>query len=326
MNDFSKIQASAFWITGPRQSEVRTTKIEAPGEGEVLVRTLFSAISRGTELLVWRGAVPESQATRMRAPFQAGTFPWPVRYGYTSVGIVEDGDPVLAGKTVFCLHPHQTHFVVPRDAVRVLPGSVPAERAILAANMETAVNATWDGVPRVGDRLTVIGAGTVGCLVAWLLAQIPGTDVELVDLEPSRQAVAEALGVRFATPEDASVERDVVFHVTGNPKGLVNALTLVRAEGTIVEMSWYGSQPVSVPLGEAFHDRRIKIVSSQVGNLPLDRRASWSHTSRLDLALELLSDPALDILITGEDRFEDMPSLFEKLESARDVLCHRIRY
>jgi 2-desacetyl-2-hydroxyethyl bacteriochlorophyllide A dehydrogenase len=326
MTNTQKISATALWITGPRQSEIRATELDAPGKDDVLVRTLYSAISRGTELLVWRGNVPDSQATRMRAPFQAGDFPWPVCYGYITVGIVEDGDPTLIGRLVFCLHPHQTRFVVPRDAVRVLPDSLPAERAILAANMETAINAAWDAVPRVGDRITIIGAGTVGCLIGWLLARIPGTDVELVDLETARAPVAKALGLAFATPDEATADRDFVFHVTGNPSGLVRALDLVRAEGTIVEMSWYGTQPVTVPLGEAFHDRRIKIVSSQVGTLAIDRRGRWSHASRLDLALELLGDPALDILITGEDMFEDMPSVFEKLEAARDVLCHRIRY
>lgn len=297
-----------------------------PTDGNVLVRTLFTAVSRGTEMLIWRGDVPESQATRMRAPFQLGEFPWPLCYGYIAVGLVEAGDPALVGETVFCLHPHQTHFVVPKDAVHVLPESVPAERAVLAANMETAINATWDAVPRVGDRVTVIGAGTVGCLIGWLLAQIPGTDVELVDIEPSRKMIAKELGVRFVSPQEAAGERDIVFHASGSPKGLVSALELVRAEGTIVEMSWYGTQSVRVPLGEAFHDRRIKIVSSQVGNLAVDRRVCWSHASRLGLALDLLCDPALDVLISGEDRFEDLPSVFEKLETAHDVLCHRIRY
>ena len=320
------ISAAAFWITGTRQSEIRTMELPVPSDNEVLVRTSYSAISRGTELLVWRGDVPESQASRMRAPFQAGDFPWPVCYGYIAVGFVEDGDPALVGKRVFCLHPHQTHFVVPRDAVRVLPESVPDERAILAANMETAINATWDAVPRVGDRIAIIGAGTVGCLIGWLMAQIPGVDVELIDLEPARAPVAKALGLPFATPDDATAGRHLVFHVTGNPDGLVRALDLVRADGTIVEMSWYGNKPVTVPLGEAFHDRRIKIVSSQVGNLAVDRRERWSHASRLDLALELLSDPVLDILITGEDPFEELPAVFQKLEMARDVLCHRIRY
>ncbi len=318
--------ASAYWVTNPKQGEIRAEALNECQPNEVLVRMLYSGISRGTETTVWRGGVPESQYDRMRAPFQAGDFPFPVKYGYMAVGQVEEGESALIGKTVFCLHPHQSRFTIPRQSVTIVPENIPAARAILAANMETAVNATWDGLPRTGDKISVIGAGTVGCLTAWLLGQIPGTDVELIDLEPTREAIAEALGMRFSTPDNAAKDRDLVFHASGNPAGLVSALEIIGAEGSIVEMSWYGDKQVSLPLGEAFHDRRIKIISSQVGNLPADRRARWNHARRMQTALELLQDPVLDVLITGEDDFTDLPTVFEKLATARDALCHRIRY
>ena len=170
----------------------------------MLVRTLRSGVSRGTETLVFRGGVPPSQYAAMRAPFQEGDFPGPVKYGYLNVGVVEDGPPELRGRTVFCLHPHQTAYVVPAAAVTVVPDGVPAARAVLAGTVETAVNALWDAAPLVGDRVAVVGAGMVGCCVARLLAGSRGSQVTLVDVDPAGPTVAAALGVDFALPDDAA--------------------------------------------------------------------------------------------------------------------------
>ena len=320
-------QARAFWITGPGQSEIRTEPLARCGPGDVRVRALYSGVSRGTETLVYRGEVPASEYERMRAPFQAGAFPAPVKYGYASVGEVEEGPAALRGQRVFCLHPHQTRYVVPAVAVHPLPDGVPPGRAVLAANLETAVNALWDAGVRLGDRVAVVGAGTLGCIVARLAARIPGCSVELVDVAPGRAGVARALGVGFALPADARGEADVVFHASGMADGARVALGLAGFEATVIELSWYGTRSVPLPLGEAFHARRLTLRSSQVGQVATAQRARWSHGRRLALALALLEDAALDALVTGEDTFEALPEALRRLATSPGAtLCHRIRY
>ncbi|MEU3851630.1 zinc-binding alcohol dehydrogenase [Streptomyces sp. NPDC029554] len=316
----------AFWIDSPGRGVIRDVALRAPAEDEVLVRTLFSGVSRGTETLVFRGGVPESQHSVMRAPFQEGDFPGPVKYGYLNVGVVEEGPEALAGRTVFCLYPHQTRYVVPASAVTPVPDSVPAERAVLAGTVETAVNALWDAAPLIGDRIAVVGGGMVGCSVAALLARFPGVRVQLVDADPSRAKTAEALGVSFATPQDADGDRDLVVHASATEQGLARSLELLSAEGTVVELSWYGDRKVSLPLGEAFHSRRLTIRSSQVGTVS-PARPGRSHADRLAVALDLLADPALDALVTGESAFEDLPGALPGLASGEiPALCHRVRY
>ncbi|MFI0790271.1 zinc-binding alcohol dehydrogenase [Streptomyces lydicus] len=319
--------ACAFWLSAPGRGAIRTEPLPEPGPDEVLVRTLCSGVSRGTETLVFRGGVPESQHGAMRAPFQVGDFPAPVKYGYLNVGVVEEGPPALRGRTVFCLYPHQTHYVVPASAVTPVPDAVPAARAVLAGTVETAVNALWDAAPLVGDRIAVIGAGMVGCSVAALLARYPAVRVQLVDADPARAATAEALGVDFALPADARGDCDLVVHASATEEGLARALELLAPEGTVLELSWYGDRRVSLPLGEAFHSRRLVVRSSQVGAVSPARRARRSYADRLALALELLADPAFDALVTGESAFEDLPSVLPRLASGDlPALCHRIRY
>lgn len=291
------------------------------------MRTLHSGISRGTEMLVFRGEVPSSEFDRMRAPFQEGDFPGPVKYGYASVGVVVEGPDTLVGRPVFCLHPHQTQYVVSADAVHPLPEGVPPARAVLTANMETAINALWDASPRIGDRIAVVGGGVVGLLVAWLAGRVPGCEVELVDLRPSRQVVAQALGVAFAEPRNATPEADLVVHASGSAAGLVTALKLAAFEATVIEMSWYGRREVALPLGEAFHARRLSLRSSQVGHVATAQRARWSHRRRLGLALSVLRDPVLDLLITDNAPFDELPDVMARLSAGSpDTLCQRIDY
>ncbi len=303
-----------------------------PGQaGEVLVRARYSGISRGTEALVFKGAVPPSQYQAMRAPFQQGDYPGPVTCGYSSVGeVVEVGagaEPGLAGRTVFCLHPHQDLYRVPAAAVTPLPEGVPAARAVLAANMETAVNVTWDSCPGPGDRIVVIGAGVVGLLAAWLCRQVPAAAVTVVDVNPARAAAARALGLAFDVQPPSGGDADLVIHASGHPDGLRAALASAGVEGTIVDASWYGAQPVPLPLGEAFHARRLTIRSSQVGRIPPARAPRWSHARRLALALELLRAAALDALISGESEFAELPDVLARLSrDPRAALCHRIKY
>ncbi|NKQ54646.1 zinc-binding alcohol dehydrogenase [Amycolatopsis sp. K13G38] len=315
--------ARAFWFNPPGPGEIRPARVGDPGPGEVLVRSLFSGVSRGTESLVFRGGVPPSQHEVMRAPFQEGDFPGPVKYGYLNVGVVEDGP--LTGRTVFCLYPHQTRYVVPAGAVTVVPEGVPASRAILAGTVETAVNALWDAAPLVGDRIAVLGAGMVGCSVAGILAGFPGAKVQLVDIDPARATTAAALGVEFATPADAAGDCDLVVHASATEAGLARALELLAPEGQVIELSWYGDRRVSLPLGENFHSRRLTIRASQVGTVSPARKRTYAQ--RLALALDLLADPRFDALITGESAFNDLPSVLPRLMSGEiPALCHRIAY
>ena len=311
----------------PGRGEIRDEDLRPPAAGEVLIESLFSGISRGTEALVFAGRVPRSEWERMRAPFQEGNFPSPVKYGYSCVGRVVAGDNGWAGRTVFALHPHQTRFVVPASAVSAVPEGVPPGRAVLAANLETAVNGVWDARPHVGDRIAVVGAGTVGCLVAWLVSRIPGCDVELVDVNPHRAGIAGALGVPFAAPATAVRDADVVLHASGTPAGLELALELAGVEATVTELSWFGDQTVPVSLGGAFHARRLTIASSQVGRVSPAQRPRWDTRRRMDFALSLLKAPVLDALITGESAFDTLPDVMARItRSPGDVLCHRIRY
>jgi threonine dehydrogenase-like Zn-dependent dehydrogenase len=319
-------RARAFWLRAPGEGEIRPAALPDPGPDEVLVRAVASGVSRGTETLVFRGAVPADQREAMRAPFQEGDFPGPVKYGYLSVGVVERGPAELRGRTVFCLYPHQTAYVVPAAAVTVVPKGVPAARAVLAGTVETAVNALWDAAPLLGDGIAVVGAGMVGCCVARLLGRFPATEVTLVDVDPDRAEVAAALGVDFALPADAPGDRDLVFHASATAAGLGRSLELLAPERSAVELSWYGDEEVGLRLGGAFHSRRLGIRASQVGTIS-PARAGRTHAERLALALELLRDPAFDALLTGSSPFGELPELLPRLAAGEEpALCHTITY
>jgi threonine dehydrogenase-like Zn-dependent dehydrogenase len=319
--------ARAFWLRSPGRGEIRPVDLAPPGAGDVVVRTLYTGVSRGTEALVFRGGVPPSQYEPMRAPFQEGDFPGPVKYGYLNVGVVEEGPPGLRGRTVFCLYPHQTCYVVPAAAVTPVPASVPAARAVLTGAVETAVNAAWDAAPLLGDRIAVVGAGMVGCCVAKVLAGFPAIRLQLIDTDPARASVAEALGVDFATPGQAAGACDLVVHASATEAGLNRSLELLVPEGVVIEMSWYGDRRVSLPLGEAFHSRRLAVRGSQVGAIAAARRGRRDHADRMALALGLLADPAYDALITGECQFEELPEVLPRLARGElPALCHRVVY
>jgi len=321
------MQGKALWYVGPGRAELRAEEIPAPKPGEVRVRSLFGAISRGTERLVQAGRVPASEHGRMRAPFMGGTFPFPVKYGYATVGRVEAGPAQLQGQVVFSLHPHQSLFTVPVEAVFVLPVAVPPRRAVLAPNMETALNAVWDGSPGPADRIAIVGGGLVGLLVAYLCARLPGADVTVVDIAAGRAEPAQAVGAGFASPGSAPEDCDLVFHASGTATGLATALRLAGEEASIVELSWYGSGDVAAPLGEAFHSRRLRLVSSQVGKVAPSHRPRWTHERRLSAALALLKDPVLDALLAPAAAFEELPAKLPSVFAADStVVCQPIRY
>ena len=299
------VVARALWYVKPGAAELRTERLAAPRPGEARVATQFSAISRGTERLVANGEVPESEWQRMRAPLQSGAFPYPVKYGYSATGVVTAGSDAILGKTVFCLHPHQDHFQVAEDTLTVVPDHVPARRATLAANMETALNANWDAGTLPGDKVLVVGAGIVGLLTAFLAQRIAGTRVTITDIDLGRAVIAEALGLRFAAPGNVPGDNAIVFHTSASGAGLETALDAAAFEGRIIEMSWYGNRPATVRLGGAFHSRRLQILSSQVGHVATARRATVSLRQRLEKAISLLDDPRLDLLVADGIPFAD---------------------
>jgi NADPH:quinone reductase-like Zn-dependent oxidoreductase len=319
--------AQALWYSRPGHAEVRQEKLAPPGADEVRVRTLFGALSRGTEALVFSGRVPKSEYGRMRAPFMAGEFPFPAKYGYATVGRIEDGPEALLGRLVFTLYPHQDLFNVPASAAIPLPQDLPPQRAVLAANMETALNAVWDAAPGPADRIAVVGAGVVGSLVAYLCGRLPGAEVTLVDINPARAELARALGVGFARPETAKGDCDLIVHASGDPAGLDTALALAGDEATVLELSWYGDAPVTASFGGAFHSRRLRLVSSQVGQIAPSHRPRWTHGRRLAAALGLLADARLDALLAPAIAFHDLarrlPDIFDVKNG---ILCQPITY
>ena len=319
--------ARALWYAAAGQAEIRQETLGPLADGAVRVRALHGAISRGTEALIIAGRVPESEFQRMRAPFMGGAFPFPVKYGYATVGRVETGPAGLRGRAVFTLHPHQTLFDVPAGAALPLPDGVPPQRAVLAANMETALNAVWDVEPGQFRRIAVVGAGVVGTLAGLLFSRLMSADVTLIDINPERAELASALGLKFAQPDAAPIDRDLVVHTSATAAGLATAFNLAAEEATVLELSWYGAGDVAVPLGGAFHSRRLKLVSSQVGKVAPSHRATWTHRQRLAAAIELLADARLDAVIAPAVRFDDLPARLPKiLAPGSGVLCQRIDY
>jgi threonine dehydrogenase-like Zn-dependent dehydrogenase len=312
------IEARAFWTVAAGRGELRTEILPAAGRDELLVTSLASGISRGTEATVFAGNVPPSQYEVMRAPMMAGHFPFPVKYGYAVVGRLP------SGQRVFVLHPHQDMFLAPAAMCVPVPDAVPTDRAVLAANTETALNIAWDAMPMLGERITVIGAGVVGLLSAALFARVPATRVTIVDIEPGREPLARKLGCDFATPQAAPAEQELIVHASGSEAGLRLALDRAAFEGRIVEASWHGNRAVTLPLGEAYHQRRLRLVSSQVGAVATGMRGRRTHRDRLICALDLLADPMFDILLEQPTRFDDLPSAMPRLLAGG--LCHVVHY
>ncbi len=323
----NELRSQALWYVAPGRVELRDEPPPTSLPDSVIVRALHGAFSRGTERLVLAGHVPESEYARMRCPFMGGTFPFPVKYGYCLVGVVEVGPPHLRGRTVFTLHPHQTMVALPIDAVAIAPQTVPPRRAVLAANMETALNAVWDAAPGPCDRIAVVGGGVVGLLTAWLCAGLQGAKVTLIDIDGTRARQVRHLGLDFALPEKAPHDCDLVIHASASATGLATALALAGDEATVLELSWYGTDEVKVPLGGAFHSRRLKLVSSQVGRVAPSHRPRWTPQRRLAAAFDLLADPRLDVLLEPSVPFAEVPArIADMLAPDSTVLCPVIDY
>lgn len=319
--------ATALWVTGPRRAELRATALRAPGEGEALVRTLATGVSRGTELLVYRHEVPDEIASRMRAPFQEGDLPGPVKYGYLAVGMVEEGPDDWVGRRVFCLHPHQDRFVVPVTALTAVPDDIPTPRAVLAGTVETAVNALWDARPLLGDDVAVVGAGMVGASVALLLRRFPLGRLQVIEPDKGRAESLRRAGLDVVPPEEAEGDCDLAFHASASEQGLATALAVLGEEGEVVELSWYGTRAPSVPLGGAFHARRLSIRASQVSRVSPSRSVRRGYADRMAVAMDALRDPAFDLLLAGEVPFADLPHALSEIDAGhRTGLCHVVVY
>ncbi|WP_238148353.1 zinc-dependent alcohol dehydrogenase [Rothia halotolerans] len=318
---------TAYWVTAPGRGELRGAELPALGPGDALVRALYSGISRGTELLVRGGRIPDAVAERMRAPHQEGSFDFPVKYGYLSVGVVEEGPAEWVGRRVFCLYPHQDRYVVPADQLTPIPDDVPSRRAVLAGTVETVVNAAWDAPPCAGDRIAVVGAGLIGAALARLLSRFPLGRLQVVDPDPAQRARAGRLGVDAVDVDDAAGECDLVFHASATQEGLDLGLSLLGDEGELVELSWYGTRSPRVPLGADFHARRLSIVATQVSRIGRARRHRRDHAERFEFVFRLLADPAFDALITGETAFAEIEGALTALEDGRlPSGCHAIAY
>nr|NLD41214.1 zinc-binding alcohol dehydrogenase [Actinomycetales bacterium] len=319
--------ATAYWTVAPGRGELRTEFLADPIRDEVLVRALASGVSRGTELLVHRHEIPREIIAEMRGPHQAGDLPGPVKYGYLTVGVVEEGPEHLLGQRVFCLHPHQDRFVVPAADVVPIPHNVPTSRAILAGTVETAVNALWDAGPRIGDRVAVVGAGMIGLGVALLLQRHPLARLQVVETSESRRALLRELGLDAVTPDEAEDECDIVFHASATSAGLATTLRLLGTAGEAIELSWYGTRTPEVPLGGEFHSRRLVLRASQVGRVSPARAARRSAADRIAIALDALTDPVFDHLLAPAVPFAELPRVMEEIANgARDVLCQVIEY
>ena len=254
----------------------------------------------------------------MRAPLMGGDFPFPVKYGYSAIGLTPD----LV--RVFVLHPHQDLFDAPAAMCIPVPAEVPTERAVLAANMETALNILWDAAPLAGERILVVGAGVVGLLTAALCARIPATRVTMVDIDPTRETLARKFGCDFALPDAAPDEQELIIHASASEAGLRLALAKAAFEARIVEASWFGDRTPSLPLGEAFHARRLRIVATQVGSIAPPMRGRRAYADRLATALELLADPVFDALLDAREKFENLPTAMPRLLAGG--LCHVVTY
>ena len=311
------VTAHAFWTVAPGVGEIRAETLPSRGE-DLLVRTLASGISRGTEAIVFAGRVPASQYDAMRAPMMDGAFPFPVKYGYACVGTTPEGE------RVFVLHPHQDQFRAPAEMCIPVPDPVRTARAVLAANMETALNIVWDAAPIAGERMLVVGAGVVGLLTAALLARLPAARVAVVDVDPARAPIAEKLGCTFAVPEAAPDDQELIVHASGSEAGLRLALASAAFEARIVEASWFADHLPALPLGEALHSRRLRLISSQVGSIATPMRGRRTHRDRLAMALGLLADPVFDLLLEPPAYFWQLPRTMPRL--LRGGLCHVVRY
>jgi len=274
---------------------------------QVLVRSLYSLVSTGTERLVMTSELDEPTRKRMSLPLMKGTFDQDFTYGYSLTGVIEQGPADLVGQHVHLLHPHQSYAIVATSDITVIPEAL-AERAVLVSNLETVINAVWDSQVSLGDEVLVIGYGIIGALLVQLLRQMPGVTVRVYDIDPTKQQLANP----YETGNPAK-EFDIVFHTSGSSSGLQYGIDQLKPEGTLMELSWYGGRKVEVALGQSFHYDRKKIISTQVSTIPHCRAQRWDYARRKQLAISLLSLIDFEHLIMNSISFSEAVHFFGKL-------------
>lgn len=332
------IRNEALYFTAPRQVALRREPCPAPGPGQVRVRTRLSAISPGTEMLLYRGQMPSSLPADEALEALAGPLAYPLKYGYAAVGQVTDLGPGVpeawAGRWVFAFQPHQTCFVATVASLHPVPTDIPPERAAFLPNMETAVNFLLDGAPLIGERVAVLGQGVVGLLTTALLARFPLAALVAFDRYPLRRETARALGATLAldpaAPDALEAARvhlaahdryagaDLTYELSGNPAALNLALALTGFAGRVVIGSWYGTKRAALDLGGRFHRSRIRLLSSQVTTLAPEHTGRWDKARRLALAWEMLRTFPAERLITHRIPFAQAAQAYRLLDAQPD--------
>jgi 2-desacetyl-2-hydroxyethyl bacteriochlorophyllide A dehydrogenase len=326
------VQARRLLFVAPRRVEVASVDVREPGPGQLLVRTLHSGISTGTELLCYRGLLDQDLPLDERIGALGGSFRYPFPYGYNCVGRVERSTAAVpAGTLVFAFHPHQDRFVVSEADVVVLPHGTDPRSATLFALVETGLQLSLDAGQVAHETVVVLGLGAVGLITA-LLLQRAGATVVAGDPLAERRDLALSLGIPAAPPEELPsrlppVGVPVVVELSGSPEALPTALSLLAHEGTALVGSWYGEQQVVLPLGGAFHRRRLTIRSSQVSSIPAGLAGRWDVARRRQVAVALLAELPLPALATTEMAFDDAPLAYQALDRrAPGVLHVALRY
>ena len=321
------MKAHGLWFLGANQFSIREETLRSPSTPYCVVKSICSGISQGTEQLVYSEAVPESIQHQMRCPYMGGDFPFPIKYGYSLVGEVVEGPENIVGRNVHMLHPHQDYGCVhPRDIYLLDDGILP-EKAILASNMETAVNAVWDSQVTLGDRVLVVGFGNVGSLVARILSLSMGVEMFVTDTSALKRSMAQKMGFNVCEISQLKEEFDISFNVSASADGLQTAIDAVGYEGKIIELSWYGNRAVSLQLGGDFHIQRKTIISSQVSHIPSHRLARWDTIRRKKLVFSLLKQPEFEEHVTHNLRFSELPRILSESRSLfQDNLMIAVHY
>lgn len=312
----------SLWFTGVRQQEIRSEPLPTPGPGQLGVTTLLSAISAGTELLLYRGQMPAEMSADASIEALSGTLAFPLKYGYSAVGLVTSlGDRVDAawlGQRVFAFNPHETGFVISAENAISISEHIESDAAVLLPNMETALSFAMDGAPIIGERVLVLGQGIVGLLTTHLLAQMPLASLTAVDKLAIRRNIALEIGATQTFGIDQPLESDsydLVYELSGNPAALNTAIDAVAFGGRIVVGSWYGTKRASLDLGGAFHRKHVQIISSQVSTLAPRWQGRWTKARRMQTALQLLPGVNLNLLITQRTPFDSVLDAYRLLDT-----------
>ncbi|MEM1137565.1 MAG: zinc-binding alcohol dehydrogenase [Bacteroidota bacterium] len=281
-------------------------------ENEVAIESMYSLVSLGTERTITTQLLTKEIAARMVVPYMRGTFQNEFTYGYSLVGRIIDGEKDLIGKVIHVMHPHQNYAVVKTQDIFFIPEQMNPKLATLVSNMETAVNAIWDANVEIGDKVLVIGYGTVGALTALIASKIPGIDISILEINQNRFNAAVEQGFKVSSILE-NKDFDIVFNTSGNAEMLQKAISVTKSEGRIIEMSWYGAKSITINFGADFHYGRKQLISSQVSQIPNRKLKNWTYHSRKKLVFKLLQELNPHYLINCEVHFSETPKFYNDL-------------